>query len=176
MAKSILVNTIFIDLGDIILLCIILWTLCRRSTTFDARKPKVSKANGIKACWLSEHDFSCLTTLLDSAFRAACPTVKAPTPKLTSGETPSQVHTCMFSSNPFVHHNICRPKCRSSILWVSQKVHRRLLLHRYSRPPEFITKSCLYLKSGSSLQWTTCSPKVSRHALRQTGHTSSIEK
>ncbi|XP_024638431.1 uncharacterized protein [Medicago truncatula] len=49
MAKSIFVNTTFMDLGDITLLCITLWTICRRSTASDARKPKVSKANCIKS-------------------------------------------------------------------------------------------------------------------------------
>jgi len=63
-------------------------TLCKKSTTSGARKPKVSKANVIKTCWLWEHVFSCLTTLLDAAFRAACPTIKGPTPNPTNGETP----------------------------------------------------------------------------------------
>jgi hypothetical protein len=38
-----------------------------------------------------------------------------------------------------------------------------------------ITKSCLYLKSESSLQWIACSPNWSRHALRHTRQTSLIE-
>jgi hypothetical protein len=52
------------NLGETTLLCMILWTLFKRSTTSDARKPKVSNTNGIKACWLSEHVFSCIVTLL----------------------------------------------------------------------------------------------------------------
>lgn len=63
------------NLGDATLLCMTIWTLCRRSTTFGSRKPKVSNTNSIKACWLSEHAFSCLATLLKAALRASCPTV-----------------------------------------------------------------------------------------------------
>jgi len=105
MTKSIIVNTTFMDLGDITLLCITLWTLCRRSTSSDAKKPKVSKANDIKTCWLSNHAFSCLATLLDATFRTACPTVKAPTPKPTSGETPvKSTHSCF---PPWFHLENC---------------------------------------------------------------------
>ena len=68
MAKSILVNTTFMDLGDMTLLCVTFWTLCRKSTTSGARKPKVSKANSIKTCWLSEQIYHnwpiCLTQIL----------------------------------------------------------------------------------------------------------------
>jgi len=37
-----------------------------------------------------------------------------------------------------------------------------------------LTKSCMYLKPRSSLQWNACSLKVSMYALRKTWHTSSI--
>jgi len=106
--KSLLVNTTFMDLWDITLLCITLWTLCRRSATSDARKPKASKANGIKVCWLSEHAFSCLVTLLDAAFRAECPTVKAPTLKPTSGETSvKSTHACFPPTHPYTITSAC---------------------------------------------------------------------
>jgi len=45
----------------------------------------------------------------------------------------------MFSSYLPVHHNICRPKCWSSIKWVWQ-VHMCLLLYKYFRLPEYIKK------------------------------------
>jgi len=38
-----------------------------------------------------------------------------------------------------------------------------------------LAKSCLFLKLRNSLQWTACSPKVSRFALWQTGYTKSRE-
>jgi len=100
--ESILVNTTFMNLRDITLLCVTLWSLCRRSTTPAARKLKVSKTNGIKACWLPEHAFSCLTTLLDEGFKAVCHTVKGPTPKPTSGETPvKSTHACFPPTYPY---------------------------------------------------------------------------
>lgn len=44
------INTTFIDLGNIILLCMIILILRRRSTASDAKKSKVSKINDIKTC------------------------------------------------------------------------------------------------------------------------------
>jgi len=108
MKKPIFVNTTFMDLGDMTLLCMTFWTLCRRSTTSSARKPKVSKANGIKTCWLSEHVFSCLTPLLDTAFKAACPFIKGLTPNLTSGETlVKSTHTCFPRTHPYTITSTC---------------------------------------------------------------------
>jgi len=103
MTKPILVNTIFMDLGDMTLLCMTFWTLCRRSTTSGARKSKVSKANGIKTCRLSEHTLSCLATLLDATFRVVCHTVKGPTPNPTSGETPvKSTQACFPPTHPYI--------------------------------------------------------------------------
>lgn len=50
MTKPILLkkNT-YIDLEDTTLLCMSLWTLCKRFIVFGTRKPKVSKANGMYA-------------------------------------------------------------------------------------------------------------------------------
>ena len=46
------------------------------------------------------HNFSCLTTLFDVTFMAACPTVKGPTPNPTSGETPvKSTHACFSPTN-----------------------------------------------------------------------------
>ena len=54
-----------------------------------------------------------------------------------------------------------------NIKWVRQEVHTRPLPEDIKK--DILTKSCMYLKSGDSLQWTTCSrPKVFRHALCQT--------
>jgi len=168
------------DLGDITWLCITFWTLCRSSTASGARKPKVSKANGIKTCWLSEHAFSCSATLLDAAFRAACPTVKGPTPNPTSGETPvKSTQACFPPTHPYtiisaglsvdlLSSGSVRKFIRTSFF---TDIPARLNISKSTS----LTKSCLYLNPGSSLQWTTCSPKVSRYALWQTGHTSSIE-
>ena len=72
-------------------------TLCRRSTTSSARKPKLSKANGIKTCLLSKHVFSCLATLFDAAFRVACPTTK-PGPLIPQVVKPhSSLHMHVFA-------------------------------------------------------------------------------
>jgi len=40
MIKPIIVNIMFMYLREMTLLCMTLWTLCRRSTTFDAKKTK----------------------------------------------------------------------------------------------------------------------------------------
>jgi hypothetical protein len=96
--KTNLSKTTFKDLRDIILLCITLWTLLRRSTVSGTRKPKVSNANGIKICWLSEYVFSCFVTLFEAAFRTACPTVKS--------SVSNQIHISMFASYPSMHQNI----------------------------------------------------------------------
>lgn len=45
------------------------WILRKRSTVFDIIRLKVSKANDIKTCWLSEHIFSCLTNLIEATLR-----------------------------------------------------------------------------------------------------------
>jgi hypothetical protein len=39
------------------LLFITFWTLCKRLTAAGARKSKMLKANGMKACWLSKYTF-----------------------------------------------------------------------------------------------------------------------
>jgi hypothetical protein len=54
-ANSNLWKTTFIDLGNIILLCITFWTLFKRFTASNARKAKISNANDIKMRWLPAH-------------------------------------------------------------------------------------------------------------------------
>jgi len=120
-----------------VLLCMTLWTLCSRSTVVGARKPKVSKANSIKACWLSGHTFSCLATLFDAYFKAACPTVKASTPNPTSGETLIKfTHACFSPTHMYTITSVDL----SVDLLVSQEVYKGLLLHCYFRPPKYIKK------------------------------------
>lgn len=73
------------------------------STTFGARKQKVSNANGMKRCRLSEHVFSCLATLFDKDFSVACPNVKSSTPNLTSSETSvKSTHTRFHHTHPYI--------------------------------------------------------------------------
>ena len=134
MTKSIIVNTTFMDLGDMTLLRMTLWTICRRSTTSGARKLKVSKTNGIKACWLSEHAFSCLATLLDAAFRAACPTVKALTSNPTCGETSvKSTHACFPPTHPYTITSACLSvdllSCRSIRKFIGASFFTDTLVH-----------------------------------------------
>jgi hypothetical protein len=106
--------------------------------------------------------------------------VKVPVPNSTSGETPvKSTHACFPPTHPYTITSAgLRVYCpsRGSVkkftgAFFFTDIHARLKISkRTSR-----TKSCLYLKPGSSLQCMTCSPKLSRHALRQTRQTSSIE-
>lgn len=134
----------------------------------------MSNINGIKACLLLEHAFSWLATLLEVALWAICPIVQAPILNPTSGETPSGWH---MHASLTVHQNICRPKCRPALLWVSLIVYRRLFLHIYSRAVQIYEKghpqqihTCIW---GLEAPYTKlrAPPKVSRHALRPTGQT-----
>jgi hypothetical protein len=79
MSKINLWKTTFIDLG--------------------ARKPKVSNANGIKTCWLSDHAFSCLTILLEAALRDSRPTVKSSTLSPTNKKTIVNIQTVLRSAH-----------------------------------------------------------------------------
>ena len=114
----------------------------------------------------------CLTR---AAFRVACPTVKCPTPNPTSSETPvKSTQACFPPTHPYTI-----PSAGLSVDLLSSgsvrkftgafffnDIPARLIISKNTS----LTKSCLYLKPRSSLQWTTCSPKVSRHTLQQTGH------
>jgi len=114
-------------------------------------------------------------------FRVVYPTVKGPTPNPTSGETSiKSTHACFPPTHPYTISSTGL----SVDLLSSGSVRKFTDASFFTDTPArlniskstSLTKSCLYLKPGSSLQWTTYSPKVSRHALRQTGHTTSIEK
>jgi hypothetical protein len=92
----------------------------------------------------------------------------------------SQIHTSMFTTNPSIHQNICRMKCRSRFLCVSQEVHLCLFLNRILARLQIsknisLIRPCLYLKPESPLQLMSCMlAKLSRHTLRQIGKTSSL--
>jgi len=58
--------------------------------------------------------FSCLVTLLDAAFRAACPTVKDLTPSPTSGET--SVKSTHASFPPTHQYTITSPSLSDDLL------------------------------------------------------------
>jgi len=85
-------------------------------------------------------------------------------------QSSAHIHVSLI---PPVHHHICWPKCRASILCIRQEVHKSL--QKYSNPPNYIKKDisnkviCLYLKPRSSLQWIACSI-----CLMGKWHTSSI--
>jgi len=137
--------------------CITFWTLCRRSTTYGARKTKVSNANGIKACWLWEHAFSCLTTLLDATFRDACPIIKSSAPNPTSGKTLIKfTHACF----PLTHAYTITYAGLSVDLLSSRSVSKFTCVFFFTNTPArlniskrtSLTKSCIFFKPKSSLQ------------------------
>lgn len=138
MTKLIILKIIFIDLEGTTLLFISLRTLYKRPYVSSVRKSKVSKINGMKIYWLLEHTFSCLTTLLEPILRASCTTVKPLVFTHTSGETQvKSIQTCFPLTHPytitFADLSVDLP-----IMWVSQKIHKPLFLHRYSNPSKYI--------------------------------------
>jgi hypothetical protein len=95
----------------------------------------VSNANDIKTCCLSEHVSSCFVILLEVILKVACCTIKDLVLNLTSGEICPHMHVFPY---PPIQHNICQFESRSFIMWIGQKVHRRLFFHRYPRAPKNI--------------------------------------
>jgi len=63
MAKLIIVNITFMDLWDMTLLCMTIWTLRRRSTISGVRKLKVLKANEYKNMVDCQNTFSHILSL-----------------------------------------------------------------------------------------------------------------
>jgi len=169
----------FMYLGDTILICMTIWTLCRQSTSYDNRKPKVSNANSLKACWLSKHVISCLATLFKATFRATCHTFKTLVLNPTN-ETPRSSPCVCFPpihsyTIPYLILSVDLPSCGlankfASVLFFTDTL---VCLNIFKRT--CATKSSLYLKLKSSLKLIVCYPKVSSHALQQTMHISSIE-
>jgi len=121
----------------------------------------------------------CIPTRIENYVTMVCPTVKGPTPNPTSVETSvKSTQACFPPSHPYT----ITSAGLSVDLLSSGSVKKFTDASFFTDIPvrlnisksTSLTKSCLYLKSGSSLQWTTCSPKVSRHALWKTWHTSLI--
>lgn len=106
--KLILLDTTSIKLEDSTLLCMIHWTLCKKLTSYGARKSKVSTTNDMKTYLLTQHDFYHFAW---NNLRVACPSTKTTSHKL--GDS-NQVLTNMFISYQPIHQNICWPMCHSS--------------------------------------------------------------
>lgn len=155
-----------------------LWILNRYCFHFNflisiasgARKSKVSKENGMKACWLLEHAFSCLTILLEKNLWAVCPTKKPPVLSTAIGETPiKSTNACFPPIHPYpkthvglrvdlLSHGSVKKFTGASFF---TNTHTRLNIWNRT----FLTKSYRYLSSRGYLQWITCSPNVSMHTL-----------
>jgi hypothetical protein len=59
-----------------------------------------------------------------SSFEGYLSRSKSFNPQSNKWRNSSQIHTCMFSTDPLVYHNICRSKSWSSFLWVGLRVDR----------------------------------------------------
>lgn len=156
MEKSLPLETTFIDLGDTTLLFISLWTLCKISIAFGARKPKVSKIYGMKVCWLSEHAFSCLTTLLEATLRVVCLIVKPLVHSPTSGETPfNSTQACLPHTHPYTRISVGLivdiPSCGSVNKFTDASFFIDTPVHQNISNMTSLTRSCQYLKPGMSL-------------------------
>lgn len=76
-------------------ICMSFYTLYKRSIAFDARKLKVSKANGMKTCWFLETHFLMFATLLEADLRVVCSLVKPLVLSHTSEKTlVKYTHAC----------------------------------------------------------------------------------
>lgn len=113
--------------------CMSFYTLYKRSIAFDARKLKVSKANGMKTMLILGNTFSHVCHFTWTGFESCLFPSKTSSAQSHQWKNPSQVYTCMFPSYPLVHQNICWSKCRFPFPWVSQEIHIRLFLHKYPR-------------------------------------------
>jgi len=65
------------DIKNMTLLSMTLWTIYRMLTTYGVKKSKMSNTDGIKTCWSLEHIFLCLTILFDATFKIIYSTIKA---------------------------------------------------------------------------------------------------
>jgi len=137
--KPILLKKTFMGIWDIMLLSMPLETLFSWSTTSDDRKQKNVKCKWYKSMLILRTHFLMFDYFTWRNFRDCLSHHKSLDIQSHKWGNLSQVHTCMCSSYPTVYQNIRWPKCRSSILWIRQEVHMRLL-QRYSRPPKNIKK------------------------------------
>ena len=122
---------------------------------------------------------SCLTNLLETTLRIVYPMVKVSILNLTNSETPvKSTHACFPPTYSYTitsaSWRVDRHSCGSVKKFTGASFFADIPAHLKTSKRTSRTKSCLYEKPGSSLQCTACSPKLSRHALRQTGQTSSI--
>ncbi|KAL4589777.1 hypothetical protein LXL04_002687 [Taraxacum kok-saghyz] len=144
------------DLGVITLLYITRWTRFRRSTASGARKPK------------------------EAAFKAACPIVKPSFLKPTRGETPVRSTQACF---PPIHPKtkisaglrVDLPSNGSVKKLTGASFLAEIPARLNTSKRTSLTMSCWYLKPGRFLQCIACSPKESKHALRQIEHNLSTE-
>jgi hypothetical protein len=97
MAKSILLNTIYRDLENTTLICMTLWTLFKILTASGVKKPKVSKENSMKVCWLLE-TLSQVLPLTGSNFEGGLSYSKISSRQSHKWGNFSKVHTSIFSS------------------------------------------------------------------------------
>jgi hypothetical protein len=111
-------------------------------------------------------------------FEAVYPTVKFSVVNPTRGENPvKSTYACFPPTQPYTKTsadlNVDLPSSGSVKKFTCASfftdTHARLKTSKMTSR----TRSFLYLKPRSSRQWIACSPNLSRHALRQTGHTSS---
>jgi len=100
MTKLILVNTTFIDLGDIILLCMTLWILCKMATISGAKKPKVSKQKWYKNVLIVKTHSLVFGHFAWSSFEGCMFLHKSHGSQSHKWWNLIQINTCMFSSYP----------------------------------------------------------------------------
>lgn len=153
--KPIFLKVIFINLKDTILLFINFWTLCKRSIASGAKKSKVSKVNGMKhdfeTCFLMFYHFICTN------FKRCLSRSKTPVFNLTTGESLVKcTQTCFSPIHPYTrtsdglsfdlpsHGSI---KKFTGVYFFIDISTRRNISNMTS-----LTRSCRYLKLGSSLQ------------------------
>ncbi|KAL4557477.1 hypothetical protein LXL04_035657 [Taraxacum kok-saghyz] len=114
----------------------------------------------------------------EAAFKAAWPIVKLSFLKPTRGETPVRSTQACF---PPIHPKtkisaglrVDLPSNGSVKKLTDASFLAEIPARLNTSKITSLTMSCLYLKPGRSLQCIACSPKESKHALRQIGHNSS---
>ncbi|KAL4589317.1 hypothetical protein LXL04_002223 [Taraxacum kok-saghyz] len=112
------------------------------------------------------------------AFKVAWPIVKPSFLKPTRGETPVRSTQACF---PPIHPKtkisaglrVDLPSNGSVKKLTGASFLAEIPARLNTSKRTSLTMSCLYLKPGRSLQCIACSPKESKHALRQIGHNSS---
>ncbi|KAL4576570.1 hypothetical protein LXL04_012666 [Taraxacum kok-saghyz] len=122
--------------------------------------------------------WSTTSVAVEAAFKAACPIVKPSFLKPTRGETPVRSTQACF---PPIHPKtkisaglrVDLPSNGSVKKLTGASFLAEIPARLNTSKRTSLTMSCRYLKPGRSLQCIACSPKESKHALRQIGHNSS---